>query len=454
MNPSLPTPLLLALSGGADSVALLRHLLDQGVQVVAAHCNFHLRGAESDRDEAFVRDLCGQFGVPLHVAHFDTRHESDAHGESIEMTARRLRYGWFKQLCDTHGYAAVAVAHHSDDNAETLLLNLLRGTGLKGLCGMSPDRTEQGLRVIRPLLTWSRQEILAYLDRLGQPCITDSTNADTAYRRNKIRHVLLPLMAEFNPQIVRTLNDTARRLQEERLLVRMAEEALWQEFARRENGSTVLRREVLQHPACRTLIHDFLGPCGFNDTQLADLFAMGNHAAVESSGYVLTRIGETFVCRRKVRLPHPLTLDDYMARTPVGMPWQFTVRTCGIADFREADGSLHIPRDARMALLDADCIKGKLMLRHIAETDRFRPYGLPGTKVVNKYLRDLKMHRAERDNAVVLADDNGIVWVVNHRIDQRLAVTSATRHILQISSTMAGSDSLGNGPSAVPGMQA
>ena len=200
--------MLIALSGGADSVALLLMMHERGEAEAAAHCNFHLRGEESNRDEQFVRDLCQKLGVRLFVKHFNTEEEAQRTGESIEMAARRLRYDWFEALRKAHGFSNVAVAHHRDDNAETILLNLVRGTGLRGLTGMESERPG----VVRPLLNLSRRDILNYLQARHQPFVTDSTNADTHFRRNKLRHEVLPLLAEMNPNVVRTLNDMGERL--------------------------------------------------------------------------------------------------------------------------------------------------------------------------------------------------------------------------------------------------
>ena len=175
---------LVALSGGADSVALLLLMHEAGYRIEAAHCHFGLRGEESDRDARFAADLCRRLGVRLHTVRFDTRAEARSHGESIEMAARRLRYTWFADLLRRHDLSAVCVAHHMDDDVETMLLNLVRGTGIHGLTGMAYARPG----VVRPLLDATRADILAYLAARGQDYVTDSSNADTAYKRNLVRH--------------------------------------------------------------------------------------------------------------------------------------------------------------------------------------------------------------------------------------------------------------------------
>ena len=201
--------LLVALSGGADSVALLRVLVELGYTCEAAHCNFHLRGEESDRDEAFVRQLCEQLSVPLHVTHFDTQAHAREHQQSIEMAARELRYGWFQELVKQRKLNAIVVGHHRDDHVETLLINLIRGTGINGLTGIP---AENGW-VRRPLLNVSREQILDYLDHLGQPFVTDSTNLEDEYLRNKIRLNLLRMLEDLNPSIRETLSDSISHLE-------------------------------------------------------------------------------------------------------------------------------------------------------------------------------------------------------------------------------------------------
>ena len=202
--------ILVALSGGADSVALLLVLLQAGFHCEAAHCNFHLRGKESDRDEKFVRDLCRSQSIRLHTKDFDTMAYAREKGISIEMAARELRYGYFEELRTDWRFDKIAVAHHRDDNVETLLLHLVRGTGLKGLTGM---RYRNGY-VIRPMLDTSREEIERYLAGEGQSYVTDSTNLETEAVRNKIRLEFLPMMKTVNPSILDTLQDTIRHVED------------------------------------------------------------------------------------------------------------------------------------------------------------------------------------------------------------------------------------------------
>ncbi len=196
--------LLVAVSGGIDSMCLMEKVRQEGGPFAVAHCNFGLRGAESDADEAFVREQAARYRIPCHVKRFDTEAFASAEGISIEMAARRLRYHWFGQLCREHGYEAVAVAHNANDNAETLILNLLRGTGLRGITGMKaegflPDPDFGDIPLRRPLLSMTREEIEAFAREKGLSWREDSTNALNGYKRNKIRNLVFPIFATINP---------------------------------------------------------------------------------------------------------------------------------------------------------------------------------------------------------------------------------------------------------------
>ena len=212
--------MLLAVSGGIDSVCLTQKVRLEGGPFAIAHCNFGLRGAESDADEAFVRSLAASLGVTCHVKRFDTEAFASAEGISVEMAARRLRYHWFGELCREFGYSGVAVAHNANDNAETLLLNLLRGTGVRGILGMKadgfiPDPEFGDIPLLRPLLGMTRADIEAYAKEQGLSWREDSTNASTDFKRNKIRNLVFPVFREINPRFVETLNRDMERFAEE-----------------------------------------------------------------------------------------------------------------------------------------------------------------------------------------------------------------------------------------------
>lgn len=428
--------MLIALSGGADSVALLLMMQERGKAEACAHCNFHLRGNESDRDEEFVRRLCEERGIRLFVKHFDTQTEAARTGESIEMAARRLRYDWFAELCLEHGFKEVAVAHHLNDNAETVLLNLVRGTGLSGLTGMAEERPG----VVRPLLSLSRHEILDYLRQKGQTYVTDSTNTDTHYRRNKLRHEVLPLLREMNPQIDRTLHETALRLQGVERIYRYGIAQLKKEVCRTISSHDGLQDDLQAHshdglridvrklstsPAPETLLYELLAPYGLSAEQSVQALQMRVGAVMESpAGYLLTRTTQEIAVEPLPRPFSPVKIPDSDGIFFRAYGLQIGVRRMQRGELTD------IPRDKCSAALDADCIKGELILRPIATGDRFVPFGMRGSKLVSDYLTDRHYSRIDKLRAMTVADEHGIVWLVNERPAGHCAVTPATQRIV------------------------
>lgn len=419
--------MLIALSGGADSVALLLYLKEQGQAEAAAHCNFHLRGEESDHDEQFVRQLCLKVGIKLHVRHFNTTSEAQQTGESIEMAARRLRYEWFAQLCQEEGYAAVAVAHHQEDNAETILLNLVRGTGLRGLCGIRQERDG----VVRPLLNWTKQDILHFLAERQQDYVTDSTNADTAYKRNFIRHEVIPMLQSLNPQVVKTLNQMGQRLSAAELIYRQGIHALTEKYRQRTASGwqvpcALLEKEKELAP---TLLHEWLSPLGFTAAQTAEVQHLRTGALLESPTHLLTRTPTHIEWSLRATDLSPIPLDKESGEVSLGNGSLLRYK------YIDASSLSAIPRERSSVALDAELIHGPLIVRRLQTGDRFHPFGMKGTKLVSDYLTDRHRSRIEKMNACVLTDAGGILWLINERPDQRAAVTSGTRHLLLLSTS-------------------
>lgn len=261
--------LLIALSGGADSVALLRILLDLGYDCEAAHCNFHLRGEESDRDEQFVRQLCQSVNTSLHVVHFNTSQYAIEKKISIEMAARELRYQWFNEIKDKTAANFIAVAHHQDDSVETILLNLLRGTGINGLLGIRPHNGN----IVRPLLCVSRREIIDYLNHIGQEYVTDSTNLQDEYTRNKIRLNLIPLMQEINPSVKESIIDTGNYLNQ---VAHIYNICIAEGKQRVMEKNRIDIHALLNEPSPDALLFEILHPHGFNPAQIKCILASLN----------------------------------------------------------------------------------------------------------------------------------------------------------------------------------
>lgn len=397
---------LVALSGGADSVALLRILLSLGYVCEAAHCNFCLRGTESERDEDFVRQLCQEQTVPLHVIHFDTTGEASRKHISIEMAARELRYTWFEQVRQACGAAAIAVAHHRDDSAETFLLNLLRGTGINGLQGIRPRNGY----IIRPLLCLNRQEIITYLATLKQNYVTDSTNLEDTYMRNKIRLHLLPLMQQITPAAKENLLKTAVHLTDAALLYQQAVN----EGRKRillDGGKAIDIKALLHEPAPNTLLFEVLHPLGFNESQIENIYR-----SLQSQPGKKFSTGKWTVIKDRDQL---LIIEEQQKNIPPVLDIQTYDYT---PDF-------NIPHDKHSAAFDTGKLLHPLSLRLWQQGDSFVPFGMKGTKKVSDYLTDRKFSLAQKEQQWVLCCGEDIIWLVGERSDNRFRVNDATLSI-------------------------
>lgn len=390
---------LVALSGGADSVALALMMKEMGLNVHALHCNFHLRGKESDRDENFVRHFCDDNNIPLEVCHFDTRNLAKKHGNSIEMEARELRYTWFAEQAQTLKAEAICVAHHKDDQAETLLLNLIRGTGMRGLAAMHPDRTINGLRILRPLLDITKQEILDYLASRHQEYVTDSTNLERDALRNRIRLDVMPMLRELNPNITDCLARTAYNVRME--LDADSEEASY---------------------------HKWLAPLGFSRQQILDIYAHRPHGSDETksaTGQIWHSSTHSLLMDRGKWILQEKTEDNAES-----IPELVITRLPSGTVIRKEDFT-----DRQQALVDADSISGTLELRYVQTGDRFRPFGfVSGSKLVSDYLTDRKVSLFDKQKQLVAIDSatQRIVWLVGREIDNRYRITQSTKNILRI----------------------
>lgn len=428
---------LVALSGGADSVCLLLTLLEKGEVGAAAHCNFQLRGAESERDEQFVRHLCQAKGVRLLVKRFDTQAEAERAGESIEMAARRLRYQWFKELLEEMHLDAVAVGHHQEDNAETILLNLVRGTGLTGLTGMQPFSTKQGFAIYRPLLSWSKGDILQFLKERNQPFVTDSTNADTHYRRNKVRHQLLPLLQSMNPQAVAAINQMAKHLTEAESLLGEAMEAMKQRcqfhpLPHHPSGWGMNWEKLHNEAHAATLLHHLLKEDNFNQAQIDDALSMRTGALIETNEALLTRTKEELLYspRPKEITPTPLPIPENL-----GEETQFETDCFCLQIKRFARQDVKTLKcSSNVALIDAERLCPPLLLRHPQLADRFKPLGMQGSQLVSDYLTNRHFSRLDKLTQLLLFDGTGqIVWLLNERLAHPFRITESTKQVLQIS---------------------
>ncbi len=400
-------PVLVALSGGADSVVLLHILLQLGYRCEVAHCNFHLRGDESNRDEGFVRELCERLQVVVHVQDFQTEAYADAHGISIEMAARELRYRWFEALRQERGCQAIAVAHHQHDQAETLLLNLLRGTGLRGLEGMHPRNGY----VVRPLLCTSREAIEDYCTLHRLDYVTDSTNADTTILRNALR----AQMKQCSAAQIEHIADTAALMQDYEAIVNAYVAQAKEKVCSVQGDSwRIDTPALLALPAPQTILYELLRPYGF--TQTEQIFQA-----------LQTQPGKCFYSEDyKLLVDRDALLISSRENREQSLPLiAVTIRN-------KATKEKFPLVDAQEALFDAKIAEKKLTLRHWQEGDWFIPIGMRGKKKLQDFFTDMKIPRTEKDKIWLLCADEDIAWVIGYRIDDRYKITSATTQVAHI----------------------
>lgn len=407
---------LLAVSGGRDSVCMVDLVRQLHQPFAIAHCNFHLRGADSDRDQRFVAHLAEQAGVRYHTVDFDTVAYAAAHDQSIEEAARELRYAWFASLCSQYGYVAVATAHHRDDSVETFFLNLFRGTGIAGLHGIRPASAG----VVRPMLCFSRAEIDHYVEYHRLLYVEDCTNSELDARRNRIRLQLMPLLRQLYPSVDATMAANIERLHDAELLYRQQVETI-KAAVLAPHPSPFLPDmvEVDLHAIAKleargTVLHELLHPFGF---AAADVAALATSLPSPRVGARLLSATHEAVVDRTGLLVAPLS-------EPVAP--RLTVDEVGAVDTRCG---------ANTVFVDADKVAQPLSLRPWHDADRFCPFGMGGRRrLVSDLLKDCHVSVVEKRHVHVLTDAEGrIVWVVGLRADDRFRVGDETRLILRLS---------------------
>ena len=432
---------LVALSGGADSVALLLCLKELGYRVEAVHCNFRLRGEESMRDERFCEELCQRENIPLHKVHFDTQAYADLHKVSIEMAARELRYRYFFQLKEALGADGVCVGHHKEDSVETILINLVRGTGLSGLMGIRPRKND----IIRPLLCVTRHEIEDYLRRHASTFVTDSTNLMDDVVRNKIRLNVLPQLAEINPSVTEAILTTANHLSDVEAIVQESlKEALGKAVYFFSSESSVSQSSMSKHPfqldlttvrafpSPAYLLFYILKPLGFSSSQIAEMVSHLDGQTGQlwySSTHELTHDrGFFMVLPREEGEPRTLVIPEtgrYVYDEQLSL--RLTERTLAPSSI------VSFSKNPTIVDLDASSIRFPLTLRRVAEGERFTPLGMRGSQLVSDFLTNLKRNRFEKRNQLVLLDATGtILWVLGLRINDHFKLTPQSTSCLRI----------------------
>ena len=425
---------IVALSGGADSVCLLRIMKQLGYRVEAAHCNFKLRGDESDRDEAFCMALCRELGLELHTVHFDTRAYASLHGVSIEMAARELRYGYFYQLAEAIDAEDIIVAHHADDSIETMLINLLRGTGITGLEGI---KSERGM-IKRPLLCLTRKEIEGYLGELGQEYVTDSSNMVADVMRNKVRLNLVPLLEDIvdgaKQNITRTIENLAEAAKVVRFTIEQGVarcvEKTYDIHDKRCGLELKIRVENLRRePSPEMVLYDVLKHYGFNSSQISEIYLLAVENTAEGRKVWHTKTYTVSMERGCIFVGHEVDAPTIVI--PEGGMYICGTGMKMLIRVDDVTNDFIVSKDPLCATVDAVKVRMPLTLRRIQNGDRFTPYGMKCSKLISDYMADRKKNYFERHQQMVLCDAGGeVIWLVGERVSQKVACNEKTIKVL------------------------
>ncbi|NDV78275.1 tRNA lysidine(34) synthetase TilS [Dysgonomonas sp. 511] len=413
---------IVGVSGGADSVALLDILHSFKIECVVAHCNFHLRGQESNRDAFFVEELCQRYNLKFERIDFDTEAYAEINSISIEMAARDLRYNWFEKLRVIHLADKIAVAHHRDDSVETILLNLTRGTGIRGLTGIAPMNGY----IIRPLLCIGRDEILGYLAERKLKYVEDSTNNEDLYTRNKIRLNILPLLESINPSVKEAIIRTAENLSQVNNIYQMYMAQVKKDvFADNKIDIT----KLIQYLEPEAILYEFLSPYGFNSAtvrqifesivgQPGKIFYSETHELLKDRGFFLLKKKESLmiesftVYENDATITHPINLK---------------------IEKHKKEGPFPIEKSPDVIYLDKAKVSYPLTLRHWRQGDWFVPFGMKGKKKVSDYFSDNKFSLFDKEDAWLLCSGDDILWIVGHRADDRFKIAVGTKEVIKIS---------------------
>ena len=416
---------LLAVSGGIDSVVMAHLYYAAGYDCAIAHCNFQLRGRDSDADEAFVRSLSSLLEYPVYVKRFDVEGHIRENGGSVQMAARELRYTWFRELVSAYKFDAVATAHNLNDSVETFFLNLTRGTGIRGLLGIPPRNGN----IIRPLLFATREEIMSYCRKEGFEYREDASNLKTKYTRNKIRHDLLPVLERINPGYLRTLSMDMNRLREvEAIFNDAVEEKRKALFHSEKDRITVDITSLKSLSPQGSWLFELFSPYGFSRSQCEGIQqiieARPGRRSVSPTHQLFKDRDRLILVKQETQQMQRYYLDS--PDQPSSLPFSMDIE---IVERNRLD---EIPSDRSTACLDLDLIQFPLTIRHWLFGDYFYPLGMDQMKKVSDFFVDNKVPVPEKERIWILASGRKIVWIVGHRIDHRFRITEKTRKVLML----------------------
>lgn len=413
--------ILVGVSGGVDSITLVQTLYELGYEVAIAHCNFMLRGDESDGDQNFVVEYANARSIPIHVCSFETRSVAQERKISVEMAARELRYEWFETVCTLNTYTKIAIAHNQNDSIETFFINLLRSAGIKGLTGIPKIN---GM-VVRPLLAVTRQDIEAFALQSSLSYRVDSSNLANDYLRNKIRNIILPELQAIAPNCLQAVSTSMAHMQQAHALYSGAV-AEKQKLccSPTDNGFVIDESKLLAQEFASTLLYEFLYPYGFNPTVISQIF--------DSIG---TQAGKTFEAEEYVALHDRNCLFVERKRTVgqdsilIQQPGTFELQN-GVLHFSAIPcGEFELDKSRSVACVDYEKLTFPLLLRVWRQGDSFVPFGMNGRKKVSDFLIDEKVPLLQKQHVLVLESNGEIVWVVGHRVSQLFAITEHTKSV-------------------------
>ncbi|MGG7035595.1 MAG: tRNA lysidine(34) synthetase TilS [Flavobacterium sp.] len=413
--------LLLAVSGGLDSMVMTHLFQRSGYEIALAHCNFQLRGEESEGDQLFIEQYSQENKIPLFVTRFDTKIYAENNKLSTQLAARELRYNWFQEILDENKYDFLLTAHHADDSLETFLINLTRGTGLEGLTGIPAQNSQ----IIRPLLVFSREEIIKYARENSLLWREDSSNASDKYLRNKIRHDLIPVLKELNPNFLDSFQKTQEYLQESQSLVQDAARLVYNQVVEEKNDEIYFDiNKLKKQNNFRFYLYQWLHPYGFRAWEdIYNLVESQSGKQVFSDEYRLLKDRSNLILSKKTVCTEEKEYFIFENQQEILKPLNISLSE-----------SNSYANDSNMSIfVDRKKIIFPLILRKWREGDVFQPSGMGGkSKKVSKFFKDQKMSLLEKEQTWLLCSDSKVVWVVGIRQDERFKANNLTENILQI----------------------
>ncbi|MBI5541047.1 MAG: tRNA lysidine(34) synthetase TilS [Bacteroidia bacterium] len=418
--------ILVAVSGGIDSCVLIYLLHELNFKCVIAHCNFSLRDAESDKDENLVRQLANNYYYEFETKKFETLIFAEEKGISIQMAARELRYNYFEELRKKHNCKVIATAHHADDNVETLFINLLRGTGLKGLSGI-PVKTE---KIVRPLLFATRAEIDSFARENNIKWREDASNQSVKYMRNKIRHNLLPLIEDIKPGFSKLITRNIEHFSETEILLKeLLKEKIEKTVSKTEDKTLINISELLNSESGKTILYEIIAPYGFNPKQISKIWSTMDGEAGKvfySKNFCLNKDRDKIIISpiHKNNILRKYYIDEIQ-------DWISEPIEISISHF-EWECNKEISKDKSIIMLDAEKIEFPLIIRRWAHGDFFKPFGMDGFKKLSDFFIDNKISKTDKDNIWILESANKIVWVIGLRLDDRFKISEKTKSVIKL----------------------